>query len=289
VIKEIEKMMEKLEEQEKEDKKILQACTKDLKKDTKTAKETSHDIDGLTDDIDKLKKEIEAILAEIKEKEETITEIEHAIKEAETQRDAEHTDWKANDSADSAALLLVKNARDVLEKEYGEGFLQLRDPKDYKMGAVKAGEAPPPPPATWEGDRENNKDDGGSIVSMLTNIADDIQADLEKAEKAEKKAQKECDDFVKESKEEIEGLHKSIDDLMEQQAKKKETIAEKDESKASKKGELDALLKKMKDAEPTCNFYAVNIDMRKQNRELETKGLKEAKKILEEAKLQKKE
>merc|ERR1719443_1458282 len=150
-------MMEKLEEQEKEDKKILKGCTKDLKKDTKTAKETSHDIDGLTDDIEKLKKEIEAILSEIKEKEETITEIEQAIKEAETQREAEHKDWKVNDSADSAALLLVKNARDVLEKEYGEGFLQWRDPKDYKMGAVKAGEAPPPPPSTWEGDRENNR------------------------------------------------------------------------------------------------------------------------------------
>merc|ERR1719313_2912810 len=139
------------------------------------------------------------------------------------------------------------------------------------MGAGKAGEAPPPPPSTWEGDREN------------------IEADLDKAKKAEDKAQKEFDEFVKESKEQIEGLHKSIDDLMEQQAKKKETIAEKDESKASKKGELDALLKKMKDAEPTCDFYAVNIDMRKRNREIESKGLKEAKKILEEAKLQKKE
>merc|ERR1719231_204611 len=282
-------MMAKLDEETKEDQKVVDDCTKTLKADTKSAKDTSHSIDGLTDDVTKLESEIEAIIAEIKEKQETIKEIDAALKEATKQRDLEHADWVQNDKDDSAALVLVNNAKEVLAEEYGAGFLQLRAPEEeYKMGEVRAGEAPPPPPKTWEGGYENKKEDGGNIVSMLGVIADDIKADLEKAKKNEDKAQKDFDDFVSTSEKEIEDLDKAIDDLREQQVKKKETIAEKTEEKATKKGELDALIKKMKDAAPNCDFYAVNIKMRKKNRELETKGLKEAKKILQEAKLQKK-
>jgi len=287
VVEAIDAMIEKLKKEGKEDMKILDECKETRHKDESEAAKLSHAIDLLTDALEKLEVEIEAIQAEVKAKEETIAETEKAMKEAEMQREEEHAKWKKDDADDSAALVLVNNAKTVLERFYSDDAAMLQFvPKEYKMGEVKAGEAPPPPPPTWDAGYEKKTQESGNIVAMLGVIANDIENDLESHKKQEDKAQKDFDEFTEESKKELEDLAKAVDDLNEQEATKKETVVEKEKEKATKKEELDVLTKKMKDAEPGCGFYADNIEMRRKNRDIEIGALTDAKAILLGAKFQ---
>merc|ERR1712129_534205 len=51
-------------------------------------------------------------------------------------------------------------------------------------------------------------------------------------------------------------------------------------SRNTKMGELDVLLKRIKNAEPGCDFIAINFAVRSGNRQIEMDGLEKAKAIL---------
>merc|ERR1719174_3227484 len=50
--------------------------------------------------------------------------------------------------------------------------------------------------------------------------------------------------------------------------------------RGTKKGELDGVLKKIKDINPNCEYYEVNYPLRVKNRQIEIDGLNKAKAIL---------
>ena len=51
--------------------------------------------------------------------------------------------------------------------------------------------------------------------------------------------------------------------------------------RGTKKGELDAVLNKIQDANPNCEYFEVNYPMRTKNRQIEIDGLNKAKAILQ--------
>merc|ERR1719305_1947786 len=62
---------------------------------------------------------------------------------------------------------------------------------------------------------------------------------------------------------------------------KEKDVARIGKEQGTAKGELDAVMKKMADISPNCEYFAVNYKLRFANRNVEIDGLNKAKTILE--------
>lgn len=280
VIKAIDELIETLKKEGTEDETTKEQCESDREADTKQAADLSNEIDELTEKAEKLQTEIEEIEAEIEEKQEEIKTIEKQMKEAKELREEQHAEWVKSDKDDEEAEAVVRDAIAVLDSFYKENGLALLLQRHRQAPEVVAGEAPPPPPATWEEPYKGAEESKG-ILAILDVIAQDIAKDRADAKKQEDDAEKEYQSFVKESDSQISTLNDSISTLTGQKGDKEEEMKTAKETKVTKKGELEAVMKKLKDAQPGCDFFLVNFDIRKSNREIEIGSLEKAKSILE--------
>jgi len=278
VIEAIDSMISTLHAEESTDLAEKEQCEKDMMEDTRKSVVTSRTMDELTDAMTKLKEEIEEILKEIEEKEATIKETEEQLAAATKQRQAENKDWMITDADDKEAVETVKQAKEVLSQFYAENNLVLVQKKQTPV--VVAGDAPPPPPSTWEAPYGGKTEESTGIIAALEMISEDITQDLTDAKAAEDKSQAEYETFKAESEELIESLNADISTLNGVKADKEQEISEKTEERNGLSDELDAVMKKIADAKPGCDFIAINFGLRLQNRQVEIDGLEQAKAIL---------
>jgi len=275
VIEAIDKMVATLKAQMDEDLETKEQCEKDRAEDTRSAGVASREIDEMSDAISKLEAEIEALVKQIEEMEAEIKKIEADLVEAERIRSDENTEWQASDKDDKAAAELVQQARDVLAEFYKENGLVFA-----QQPVVEAGKAPPPPPTTWEAPYGGKTDEKEGIVAILDMIKEDIVSDISKAKAEEDAAQAAYESFRKESEEQIANLTSEIEKLEGEKGEKEQSVKTTKEERTLKKGELDVIIKKLKDAAPGCDFISVNYAKRTGNHQIEIDGLMKAKAIL---------
>merc|ERR1719473_1993785 len=199
IIKAIDKMIKTLKEEEDKDLDIKQTCEEDRMKDTRDAIVASRDIDEMTDKITHLteviaecKKTIEELIAEHKK---TKEELEKATR----MREDENAAWKKTDKDDKAAAETVMSAKEVLEGFYKDNDLVFAQKSKQPVEGMAAGEAPPPPPATWEGGYGGKTGESQGIVAIMEMVYEDIVKDRKDAKADEDSAQKEYDEFKKDS------------------------------------------------------------------------------------------
>jgi vacuolar-type H+-ATPase subunit I/STV1 len=278
VIEAIEKMVETLKEEADEDLKTKEECEKTRAEKSREAVLMSRDVDEKTDGITKLLAEIKALVAEIEEKKEAKVALEKELEEATKIRDEEHEEWKDADKMDKAAVKLIKKAQGVLKDMYKEISLGLV--QKGRVVPVEAGKAPPPPPPTWDQPYGGKQDEGEGIVMILSMLADDIQKDIDKAEKEESEAKEEYTTFKKETEASVAELESAITDLELAESKKEESLEEEKSGRLDLKKSLDGVLKSYKDIGPDCDYFQTHFKIRRENRNIEIKGLMEAKGIL---------
>lgn len=279
VLEAIDKMLALLKSEEKKDLETKQTCEEDRKKDTRDALLAGREIDDNTDAIAKLEGEIKDHSQEIKKILDEKAQVKKELDEADKIRKEENKAFQVTDKEDQEAAETVKSAKDVLQKFYKESFKLLQTQQGRKP-AVAAGEAPPPPPATWDGGYGGKKGESTGIISILEMVHADILKDKVKAKAEEDKAQKEFDAFKKGSEKQMQDLQEEADKQSgikgEKETKRTDTIKE----RSTKKGEYDAVMKKMEDIAPNCEYYTVNYKLRVANRQIEIDGLNKAKAIL---------
>merc|ERR1719491_1609920 len=112
-------------------------------------------------------------------------------------------------------------------------------------------------------------------------VHEDITKDRSKAKADEDDAQGSFDKFKADSEKEIKELGKQIDSLKGLQGKKETDHGNTKDERRTKKGELNAVLTKMADIAPNCEYFAVNYKLRASNRAIELDGLIKAKAILQ--------
>jgi len=280
VIEAIDKMLALLKKEQEEDLKIKEDCEKTRADDTHDAIVLSREMDDLSDKITRLESEIKEIEQEVQEKTREIEEIEKELKEATAIREEETAEFEKNKKDDEGAVVLVANAREVLADFYKENALLQQQPHFTS----KAGEAPPPPPPTWSDPYKGKQEESQGIIAILEMIEEDIKGDIKKAEAAEKEAQETYDKLKEESEKAVKDLNESIDKLKEDIATKKGDVADAKSGRESKKGEVEGLLTKIKEAAPGCDFFAINFETRNVDRTMEIDGLTKAKAILKGAK-----
>merc|ERR1719215_2585832 len=277
IITAIDKMIANLKSEEQQDLDTKQTCESDRMENTRKAIDPSRTIDEQTD-------EITALTARIAQCEKTIAELVAALKEtkeeldkATRQRNDENKAWKQTDSDDKAAAETVLSAKEVLAGFYKDNNLALVQ-KATQPVTEDAGAAPPP--STWEGDYGGKTGESQGIIAIMEMVREDIIKDRADAKADEDDSQTEFDNYKKDSEARTKELNADKDrtekDMGQAETKKTDT----ERQRRTQKGELNAVLKKIRDIDPNCEYYEVNYPMRRRNRQIEIDGLDKAKAIL---------
>jgi chromosome segregation ATPase len=280
VIKAIDKMVALLQEEENKDLEIKEKCEQDRMDNTRAAIVASRDIDDMTDTITKLTEEIAQCEKDIEEMTKEMAETKAALEKATRMRDDEHKAWKVTDVDDKEAADTVARAQKVLENFYVSNDLVLTQKSKQPVTGMAAGEAPPPPPATWEGGYGGKTGEATGIVAILEMVHEDIEKDRADAKADEDAAQVEYDAFKKDSEAKMEQLKEDINKTEERKGHAEEAKEQVTSERHTKKGELNAILAKIRSIDPNCEYFSVNYVMRRKNRQIEIDGLLKAKAIL---------
>jgi len=275
VIQVIDKMIDNLKGEENSDLAKKEQCEKDRAADTRTAVKTSREMDEATDALTKLKSDIADITIDIQDRNQTIELTQKGLDEATALREAEHKEWQESDRDDKEMVAIVEQAKSVLEQFYKENLLML-----VQQPEVEAGEAPPPPPSTWSGKYGGKTQQATGVIATLDIIKTDIEKDIAAAHAAERESATKYDAFKKESEDQIKELGDEIATLSGTKGEKEESVLQQSATRLNKKGSLGAVMTKISDASPGCEYFTVNYPARLRNRQLETDGLRKAKAIL---------
>merc|ERR1719408_1016032 len=279
IIKSIEKMIAQLKSEENQDLETKQTCEDDRMDNTRKAIVNSREIDEKTDEITALEAHIKDCENTIKELTAEIKKTDDELKKATQVRKDENTEFKKTDADDKLAAETVKSAKDALSKFYKDNKLALMQQPVTDMAA---GDAPPPPPPTWEGGYGGKTGESQGIVAIMDMVREDILKDRADAKADEDAAQKEFDEFKKDSEEHIKELQaeerRTNKDMGRAEGKRSSTKRQ----RTTQKGKLNGILNKIQDINPNCEYYEVNYPMRRENRQIEIDGLNKAKAILQD-------
>lgn len=276
VVTAIDKMVASLKEAETADLTNKEDCEKTRMEDVRDAVLGGRAMDDLTDSITSLMQQIKDLNAELEKTKAELKKAQEEMAEATKLRNAEKAEWLTSDGEDKEASETVGQAMAVLEKFYKDNNLVFAQ----KQSVVQA---PLPPPATWEGDYKGKTGENAGIIGILKLCQEDMDKDRASAKASEDEAQT-AYDKIKEAFEAQEAvLNTAIGDLSGQIGDKESAKVADETSRKTKSGELDATMKKIKNADAGCEYIEVNYPIRVQNRQIEIDGLLKAKAILQGA------
>merc|ERR1719265_182165 len=195
-------------------------------------------IDEATEGIATLKEEIESL-------EERIKDLDKSVTAATEQRKSEHADFTEMMASDSAAKELLKFAINRLNKFY--------NPKLYKaqsdvsggqavLAEVSLHDAPPPPPATFDAYSKKSEESGG-VIQMIKLLVKNLDKEMTEAETAEKDAQNDYEQMLKDSADKRANDSKTLTDKNIAKASMEADVQASKDAKASTGKELMAINK----------------------------------------------
>ena len=276
VVRAIDSMVETLKKEEADELAKKEGCEKDRMDDTRSAAVASRTMDEKTELIMSLEEEIKELDAEIADKQAEVKSVQEQLTGATRLRADEAAAYAVAKKDDVDAVKLVADATEVLQKFYADNSLMLAQ---QPFGA--AGEAPPPPPKTWEAPYGGKTGESTGIIATLTLIKEDIEKDIAKATAEEDNAIAEYNKFKSDSEKNMLDLNSLISTLEGDKSEKESDANTAAGDRRAKGGELKVVMKKIKDAEPGCDYFAINYPVRTKNRLTEIDGLHKAKAILQ--------
>merc|ERR1719399_1562050 len=281
IVTEVMKMVSDLHEEADEDLKTKETCEQDRMTNTKTAKKSAQSMDDETALINRKKADIEAMQKEIAEIVAHVKELKLQLEEAQIQRAKENREYKAAKADDEAAAVLIGKAADVLAKFYEDNGLVLAQTNSHKSHVAQPGAAPPPPPTTWQEPYGGAKGANNGIMSILEMVKADVEKDIKTATAEEAKAKSEYETFKSETETLISSLESQKSDLEGEVGDAEQAVVDAKKTRADKKKVLDDTMAFLRSIATSCDYMAVNFELRKANREAEIDGLIEASASLE--------
>jgi len=277
------KMVSDLHEEADEDLKTKETCEADRMSNTKTAKKSAQSMDDETALINRKKADIEAMQKEIAGIVAHVKELKLQLEEAQIQRAKENREYKAAKAQDEAAAVLIGKSKDVLQKFYTDNGLALAQTGSHvaqhggsAQPEVVAGEAPPPPPSTFSEPYGGNKGANNGIQSILEMVKADVEKDIKTATAEEEKAKTDYDNFKSDTEALIKSLESEKANLEGEVGDAETAVVDAKKTRKDKKKVLDDTMAFLRSIAPSCDYMAVNFELRKANREAEIDGLIEA-------------
>jgi len=274
----------------KEDKKQKEECDTKLTEKTEEAQTSANFVDEKSRMINRTKVEISELYEKVNKTVDEVEELEWELNDLTNERMDFNEAYEKEKAGLIAAIAFIKDAKKALEKFYdtnGLSFLQVGAAVDRSTHmktrqpdlVVEAGKAPPPPPATVT---KEYKGHGGNtnIQSLLGDIADDVQKDLDELNTNEENSAKDFADTETDINDSIGSKMDLKQDLEDQIAGKMDDVNTANKAKMGEQDTLDSVVAGLKAIEPSCNYVFTTLDTRIKNRKLEAEGINSAIKAL---------
>merc|ERR1719473_2462166 len=112
-------------------------------------------------------------------------------------------------------------------------------------------------------------------------VKEDIVKDRADAKADEDSSAQEFKDFKKDSEDHMKDLKANKERTEKEMGKAETDKTDTTKQRGTNKDKLDAVLDKIQDINPNCEYFEVNYPMRRKNRQIEIDGLNKAKAILQ--------
>jgi len=284
-------------------------CENEFDKSDDKKKELELNISDMEKALDDLDESITTVKEEIKALEEGIIKLDREVASATVQRKDEHADFEAQMANNNAVIQLIEVAKNRLNKFYNPKLYKPPPKRELSeeeritlnMGGTLAptnppggiagtgvsfmsakGPAPPPPPEAPGAFKKKGEESGG-VIAMMDMMKKEVETESQEAEFAEKDAQGEYEQMVKDAAAKRAADSKTIE---EKEAFKAEIEASTVKTKATKKveeAELMATKEYISELHADCDWLLEKYDMRKEARANEIDALKKAVAVLQGA------
>eukprot|EP00438_Fugacium_kawagutii_P030199 Skav207285 [mRNA] locus=scaffold434:184385:186523:- [translate_table: standard] len=275
VITKINEMIGLLKKEDADDLEKKDTCVANKAKDEASQVKFERSVEDLQTTVSFNDAKLKELMGQIDTKKTEIADVESQLKKAADVRAAEKAEFTKATEEDKAAVALLKEAANKISS-----FYKKTAAKQLSLTQVTAKE-PAGAPKTWEGSYSGAGTQSTGVVHMMEVLIGDLEKESEVATKEEAEAEEVFQDSKKDLESQKAGLESAIDQL---EKGKGEVDSDKQDAREEmklKKDSLTALLQKMKDIQPECNYYIVNFEKRSKNRMTEINGLAQAKAILE--------
>jgi predicted nucleic acid-binding Zn-ribbon protein len=303
IIKLIDDLTAKLQDEQKEDDEKKEWCEAEIDKTEDTKKVLQNDISDLETSISDAEESITNLKAEIEALDDGIRALDKEVAEATENRKAEHDEFEATYAANTAAVDILKFAKNRLNKFYNPKLYKPPAKRELSedeqitlnmggtlaptaapggiagtgIGLVQA--APPPPPAANLAYKTKGEESSG-VIQMIDTLVNDVEKENQVMKLEEEDAQDDYEKFMQDAKDKRAADSKSMSDA-------EGALAETDEQMVTDKGtlkdkntELMETDKYLAGVHADCDFLLKYYDMRKEARTGEIDAMGKAKDVL---------
>merc|ERR1719253_2141270 len=273
VIASIDSMIATLAAEEKEDVKQRDWCIDEQNKETNHKEDLEYEIKQLEAKIER------AELKKAKLQEDKATtlqnkaDLEAAMAEALQDRTDQNGAFTTAKADDIKAIGLLEDAIAAMS-EYGSNNLALLQKQpEFEVSEDQA------PDATFS-DSGSHKDATTGIVSLLTNIKEELEKEVALGTSSEASAQRAYQELRANADRQIEEYDAQVVSLDASIAKTNDEILADNGTKTDKEGEHTTTVEYLEDIAPNCNWIKGAFEKRAAARKAESEGLTQAKSIL---------
>jgi len=305
IIELIDKLTAQLKAEQGEDDAKKDYCETEIDKAEDTHKVQSNEKSDLETSIEDAKETITNLKAEIEALDDGIRALDKEVAEATELREKEHEDFVETLAANSAAVDLLKFAKNRLNKFYNpsqykappkrelteEQQITLNNggtlaPTDAPGGiagtgisAMQSDAAPPPPPEANLAYQKKGEESSG-VIRLIDMIINDVDKENQVMELEEKDAQGDYEKFMKDSADKRAEDSKSMTDKEAALADSEEGLVNDKEALKNKKTDLMNTDKQLSDLHADCDFLLKYYEARKEARTGEIDAMGKAKDVL---------
>jgi vacuolar-type H+-ATPase subunit I/STV1 len=284
-------------------------CEGEFDKADDKKKELEQNISDMEKAIDDIKESMKTLEEEIKVLEEGIIKLDREVASATVQRKEEHADFEAMRASNNAVIGLIEMAKNRLNKFYNPKLYKPPPKRELSeeeritlnMGGTLAPtnapgalvqevqqarnkdvDAPPPPPAA-PGKFKKKGEESGGVIAMMDMMKADVEKETQEAEFAEKDAQGEYEQMVKDAAAKRAGDKKTIEEKLSIKAEQEEELIKNQDAEKVQKNELMATKEYISELHADCDWLLENFEARKEARANEIDALKKAVAVLQGA------
>merc|ERR1719473_221419 len=269
----IEVMEDDLREEGMEDIKIKAHCDNERREVGNHQESLEFDMDALQKEMDSGEAKKKLLAKQIQHTTSNMQKLKKEMEEYLNTRNAQNEAFKTALKADNDAVMLLAKAIEALSKYATNNKLSLVQKKQEPEYTTSADTAPE---ATFSSASSGGSESGG-IVSIIENIKQDLEEEMDKAKEEEAKALQSYKDTLKESQESMAAMEKKIASMEVEIAETTKLVADKQETWDDKKLSHDNNEAYLKEIATECDWMDENFEPRKVARDSEIEGLDDAK------------
>jgi len=275
VISEIDKMIQVLKDEAKEDQEQRDWCIEERNNERNNRDDLEYAIKQLAAKILRAEEKKAKLEAEKEKTEQNKADLIQAMEEALADRTAENEAFHAAKDDDEKAVELLGQAIDALS-EYGKNnpaFMQFLKQPEFEVSEDQA------PDATFSSKGKHSGAQDG-IVQMLTQIKENLEIEVQKATEMEAGATTSYEKLKADSDAQIISYDNQITELDGAIAATDAEILADNETKKETEGEHEATVEYLNKIKPNCDWIEAAFHKRAEMRAKESEGLTQAKSIL---------